>query len=86
MYEVRLSSRAERQLGRLDDAAAERIGRVLTRLEQWPDHGADVRRLRGAEQVRWRLRVGTHRAIFGVDDAQRVITVVRIEHRSRAYR
>jgi mRNA-degrading endonuclease RelE of RelBE toxin-antitoxin system len=78
--------RAKRDLRRLQASHADLVTRRLARLRRWPDHGADVRRVRGAKQVRWRLRVGTHRAIFGVDDAQRLIIVVRIEHRIRAYR
>jgi mRNA interferase RelE/StbE len=43
-----------------------------------------VQRLRGSQL--WRLRVGTYRVIYQVDDAQQVVTIARVRHRRDVYR
>jgi mRNA interferase RelE/StbE len=45
----------------------------------------DVKLLRGAERL-WRLRVGEWRVIFDRRDAERVIDVLAVRPRGRAYR
>lgn len=66
-----------RRLGRTD---RERIASGISALPE-----GDVKRLRGVER-RWRLRVGDWRIIFARDDARRVIDVMAISPRGRAYR
>ena len=34
----------------------------------------------------YRVRVGDHRIVYAVDDAQKVVLVARIAHRREAYR
>jgi len=43
-----------------------------------------VEKIRGTEL--WRVRRGEYRAIYHIDDAESVITVVRIGHRKDVYR
>lgn len=45
----------------------------------------DVKLLRGADRL-WRLRVGEWRVIFDRRDAERLIDVLAIRPRGRAYR
>jgi mRNA interferase RelE/StbE len=66
-----------RRLGRRD---RERISAAVNTL---PD--GDVKLLRGAERL-WRLRVGEWRVIFDRRDAERVIDVLAVRPRGRAYR
>jgi mRNA interferase RelE/StbE len=51
---------------------------------------AQTPRPRGVEKVKstglWRIRQGDYRIIYGIDDKQRLITVVRIGHRREIYR
>jgi mRNA interferase RelE/StbE len=66
-----------RRLGRRD---RERIADAINELP-----AGDVRRLRG-EQRLWRLRVGDWRIIFTRRDPERVIDVLTVSPRGRAYR
>jgi mRNA interferase RelE/StbE len=66
-----------RRLGRKD---RERIRAAIGAL---PD--GDVKRLRGGERL-LRLRVGEWRVIFDRHDADRVIDVLAVRPRGRAYR
>jgi mRNA interferase RelE/StbE len=66
-----------RRLGRRD---RERIRAAIGALP-----AGDVRRLRGPERL-WRLRVGQWRVIFDRHDRERVIDVLAVRPRGRAYR
>jgi mRNA interferase RelE/StbE len=66
-----------RRLGRRD---RERISAAIGGLPE-----GDVKLLRGAERL-WRLRVGEWRVIFDRRDAERVIDVLAVRPRGRAYR
>ena len=58
--------------------------RVVEALDRFAESGAgDVRALAGRWRGRFRLRVGSYRAIFRVDDG---VVVVRVLHRREAYR
>jgi mRNA interferase RelE/StbE len=67
-------------LRRLDGRTRERIAVAISALP-----AGDVRRLRGERRL-WRLRVGDWRVIFGRDDSERVIDVLAVRPRGRAYR
>jgi mRNA interferase RelE/StbE len=68
--------KALRRLGRRDQ---ERISAAIGALPK-----GDVKLLRGAERL-WRLRVGEWRVIFDRLDTERVIDVLAVRPRGRAY-
>ena len=47
-------------------------------------------RVRGIEKLTsiegWRLRVGTYRILYQIDDSEKTIKVYRIKHRKEVYR
>jgi mRNA interferase RelE/StbE len=57
--------------------------RITSALNKLPD--GDVKRLRGPERL-WRLRVGEWRVLFDRRPDERVIDVLAIRPRGRAYR
>jgi mRNA interferase RelE/StbE len=85
VYRLRVTGPAERQLSRLPEATAaaivefmlgallenpHRVGRPLQR---------ELARMRSA-------RRGSYRIVYEIDELQRLVVVLRIEHRSTAYR
>jgi mRNA interferase RelE/StbE len=64
---------------RLDRPTRERLAKAIDALP-----AGDVKRLRG--QPLWRLRVGDWRVLFARRERDRVIDVVAIRPRGRAYR
>jgi mRNA interferase RelE/StbE len=72
---------ARRDLRRLDPPVRRRITDALDRFVADPFVG-DVRRL---NPIEWRLRVGDWRVRFAFDDEHRVIVVLRVLPRGRAY-
>lgn len=72
---------ARRDLKRLDRPVQRRILDALDRFVANP-RAADIRKL---DSVQWRLRVGDWRIRFSFDDERRVIAILRVLPRGRAY-
>jgi mRNA interferase RelE/StbE len=82
-WRVQLTGPARRDLRRLDPPIQRRVRTALGQLQANPTAG-DVRRLTGSSE--WRLRVGDWRIRFVRDEGERLISVIRILPRGRAYR
>jgi len=80
---VELTGGARRDLKRLDRQTQERVVAALERYAA-TGHG-DVKRLKG-EDDKWRLRVGSWRAIFTYLHTTNAVLVLRILPRDKAYR
>lgn len=72
---------ARRDLKRLDPPVRRRTIDALDRFVADP-HAADIRKLSSSQ---WRLRVGEWRVCFSFDDEHRVIVILRVLPRGRAY-
>ena len=84
-YALEFEERADRDLARLDAQVSRRIRNgldVLADRAETVSHRALTGPLRG----RFRLRVGDYRIIYELDRGRRLITVLRVQHRSEAYR
>ena len=83
MYKVELRRRVRQSLDKLPEKDRQVVIATLESLEQEP-------RPRGVEKIRgtelWRIRKGDYRAIYYINDRERIITVVRIGHRRDVYR
>ena len=85
-YSLEYEVRASRDLSRLDATVAQQVRNALVRMAE---NAETVRHhaLTGPRHRGWfRLRMGDYRAIYEIDRANRRITVLRVEHRSDAYR
>jgi mRNA interferase RelE/StbE len=83
-YTVRITRRAQKELRKLGHQARERIRPKMLALAENPrPHG--VKKLSGEEDL-WRIRVGDYRVIYQISDRELVVLVVRVRHRSDAYR
>lgn len=84
-YELRVTGPAQRHLGRLTEGTAAAIVEfMLGALVENPHRvgGRLQRELAGLHSA----RRGAYRVIYEIDDDQRTITVLRIDHRSHVYR
>ena len=59
---------------------------VYRQIRTQPFHGANIRKLRGYAAGVWRYRLGNYRIFYTVDQDDRVVSLVTIEHRKDAYR
>lgn len=84
-YEVRIVRDAERDILRLPSAMVPRIVRAIRGLASDPrPHGC--KKLKGQREVSWRIRVGSYRVIYVIDDGIRVVEVREVGDRKDVYR
>ena len=84
-YSLEYTNTADNDLSRLDARVAQRVHDAVVRLVE----NAEAMRhtaLTGRYNGQFRLRVGDYRVLYRLDRGRRLITVVRVEHRSEAYR
>ena len=82
-YSVRIKTSAAKELERIPGPARLRIIAAIDRLGEQPLSGAP---LKGGLRGLRRQRVGDHRIVYELLDAQLVVLVVRVAHRREAYR
>ena len=85
VWRLRVAASAERQLGRLPERiAAAVVEFILGALCENPRRlGHPLQReLAGL----WSARRGAYRVIYEIDEVERIVTVLRIDHRSDIYR
>ena len=84
-YLVELSPAAARQLRKLDRSIQRRLYLRLRRLASEPRPAGCVQ-LRAVIGTFYRIREGTYRIVYTIEDTRLVVLVVRIAHRREAYR
>lgn len=82
-YAVSYDPKALRELGKLDKQVARRIMRAVNALAADPRPSV-ARALVGFPNL-WRIRIGDYRAIYTVRDAELMVLVLRVAHRSSVY-
>jgi mRNA interferase RelE/StbE len=83
-YTVQFRRSAEKSLEKLDGRNRARILRNIVALADNP-RPPGVKQLSG-EDTLWRIRVGDYRVVYEIRDAELVVLVVRVAHRSEVYR
>ncbi|MGW1205211.1 type II toxin-antitoxin system RelE family toxin [Streptomyces cyaneofuscatus] len=85
-YAFRFTAAAQRQLRAIDRPAAMRILAALTALGDDPySADADIKKLTGPSGL-YRLRVGSYRVAYQVEDGELIILVVKVGNRRDVYR
>ena len=82
-YSVLVSRPAQKDIRSLDQNTRNRVMYALRRLAGEPRPHA-CRKLVTEENL-WRVRVGDYRVIYSIDDAGRILQVISVRHRSKAY-
>lgn len=82
-YQVRIKSKAAKQLNKLPSLDRERILKKLSEL-QTPFFFHQMEKLQGVDG--YRVRVGDYRVLFTIDQKKKVIIVFRVKHRKEVYR
>lgn len=83
-YRVALVATAEKELQQLPQRE---ISRIVPRLEQLASNPRPTgcKKLKGGEKE-WRIRVGSYRVVYTIDDEGKSVEVTRIAHRRDVYR
>jgi len=82
-YEIHIKSSAEREMDALPKPMFTRVSRAILQLESAP-------RPRGAKKLRgrsaYRLRVGSYRVLYTIDNKLHVVEIIAVGHRRDVYR
>jgi mRNA interferase RelE/StbE len=81
-YAVTILRSAQKQLAKLDAQTRSRIASAVHALADDP-RPPGCKKLTG--RPAWRIRVGTHRVIYEIQDKELVVLVVTIGHRREVY-
>jgi mRNA interferase RelE/StbE len=84
VYEVYLEHSVERDLKRLPAEEFHRIISHITDLAENP-RPAGCRKIMGSKND-WRIRVGSFRIIYEIDEKVKAVNVMKIRYRREAYR
>ncbi len=82
-YQVRIARNAQKQINRIQAENRERILEALLTLPEDP-RPRNSKKLQGREG--YRLRIGTYRVLYRIDDELSEILVAEVWHRQRDYR
>ena len=83
-YAVRFANSAAREFRSLPSEIKRRVGEAVDSLQRTP-RPAGVRKLRGHHES-YRVRIGSYRIVYEIDDSITRILITKIRHRSEAYR
>ncbi|MFA0769339.1 MAG: hypothetical protein OXFUSZZB_002667 [Candidatus Fervidibacter sp.] len=84
-FRIVFHRRAAKTFQRLPTDVRRRIETAIETLKDNPFTGKDVVKLKGELAGLYRLRVGTYRVVYSVDEERQVITVEAIGTRSEVY-
>ena len=90
LFEVRVRKEVTKEAKKLPRAHREKLAKFIEVLKEnpVPVHEFDVKPVRGRERKngkRYRLRLGDYRVFYDVYWKERVVVVLKIEPRERAY-
>jgi mRNA interferase RelE/StbE len=82
-YKVAILRRAQKELGSLPGEAYVRVRDAIVALAEDPRPSGCLK-LTGRDG--WRIRIGSYRVVYEIDDSSRVITVLHVGHRRDVYK
>lgn len=82
-YRLVILRRAQKQLAALPHDSYERCKQAISALSNEPRPPNSLK-LRGRDG--WRLRVGTYRIVYEIDDASKQVEIIDVDHRKDIYR
>lgn len=83
-YTVLFKQSAAKELRGLDIAVQVRIAEAIDSLS-WEPRPEGVVKLQGGDNS-YRIRIGDYRVVYGIDDQDRIVRIMRVRHRRDAYR
>ena len=83
-YRIEFLGSAQREFLGLPSAERARIGNRIDALADNPRPPGCLR-LSGQPNL-WRIRIGSYRVIYAIEDIPKIVAVVRVAHRRESYR
>lgn len=84
MYQITITSSAEKDMVKLPRPALQKVEVAIDKLSETP-RPAGCKKLKGTNDDLWRIRVGDYRVIYSVQDKIEIIDIRRVRHRKDVY-
>ena len=84
MYEIIFTEKASNFAKKLPKANKRKLKEILEKLKENP-FSYPYRKIKGESNL-YRIRIGTYRILYEVNEKEKKVTVLKIEKRSKAYR
>lgn len=84
MYNIVVSRSAEKDLERLPATVIKRVSKAIDDLTEQP-RPVGSKKLKGADENLWRIRIGDYRVIYLIADEIQIIDIRRVRHRKDVY-
>lgn len=85
-WKFRLSTKAKKQLAKLDKTTATQLLKGLKTIEDSPNPRTHGKPLKGNHKGFWRYRIGDYRILCEIQDEELIILALQIGHRKEIYR
>ena len=82
-YTITFARSARKELESLPTSLIRRIVPRIDGLGKNP-RPAGCRKIKGGLDL-WRIRIGDYRVVYSINDETRIVDVIRVRHRSKAY-
>ena len=82
-YQLLIKPSARKELEQLSDSILRRIDEAIVKLSNHP-RPVGSKKLVGAPL--YRIRIGTYRVVYEIDDKRKTVTIVTVGHRGDVYR
>jgi mRNA interferase RelE/StbE len=79
---IQIKTSAQKELFKLPDALLKRMDQAIQKLGDNPRPEGSVK-LKGFDY--YRIRIGSYRLIYQINDKKRILDIIRIRHRNEAY-
>ena len=83
IYRIAASNRFSKDFQKLDRTLQSRVSREIENLADNPYYG---KALKGELEKRYSLRIGEYRVIYLIDNRDKVIQLITVRQRGKAYR
>jgi mRNA interferase RelE/StbE len=82
IYQILIKASAQKELFQLPDAMLKRMDQAIQKLGDNPRPKGSVK-LKGFDY--YRIRIGSYRLVYQINDKKGILDIIRIRHRNEAY-
>ena len=90
MYRFFMTAEFLKQLDRMEPPIRKKLNRkieeyVSIQLKQEPHFGRKIKKLRYYDPETWRYRIGNFRLFYVIDEKEKIVVMISVDHRKDAY-
>ena len=82
-FSVEIKKSAQREMDALSEPMFTRTDKQIVALVHNP-RPQGCRKLRGQKDI-WRIRIGDYRVVYSIDEARKLVNILRVAHRREVY-